>query len=205
MTTGFISEHDAKLAFAARRRFLPDDHRVEDRRIPNAVRATGTGRREPDAERHVDEMSAVAAEAVEAAAYVAKMMPIPVSRSEALCAPSRRRKTNTTRTAAEVPHGRGTRDGGTTAQGGLGAGAAAGRSSEGNGREPAGAATPPAGTVEGQQRRIMRLCLPVTWLPAPQALDAARTAETRTETAAETVAEQCRIITERLPAAAAQS
>lgn len=44
----------------------------------------------------------------------------------------------------------------------------------------------------------------MTWLPAPQALDAARTAETRTETAAETVAEQCRIITERLPAAAAQ-
>jgi hypothetical protein len=68
VTTGFISEHDAKLAFAARRRFLPDDHCVEDWRMPNAVRATGTGRREPDAKRHVDEMSAVAAGAVEPAA-----------------------------------------------------------------------------------------------------------------------------------------
>jgi hypothetical protein len=67
LTTGFISEHDAKLAFAARRRFLPDDHCIEDRRTPNAVRAIGAGRREPDAERHVDEMSAVAAEAVEPA------------------------------------------------------------------------------------------------------------------------------------------
>jgi hypothetical protein len=67
VTNGFTSEHDAKLAFAARRRFLPDDHCVEDRRTPNAVRATGTGRREPDAKRHVDEMSAVAAEAAEPA------------------------------------------------------------------------------------------------------------------------------------------
>src|SRR4051812_34379137 len=47
--------------------------------------------------------------------------------------------------------GRGPRDGGTTAQGGLGAGAAAGRFSEGNGREPAGTSTSPTGTVEGQQ------------------------------------------------------
>jgi hypothetical protein len=67
VTNGFTSEHDAKLAFAARRRFLPDDHCVEDRRTPNAVRATGTGRREPDAKRHVGEMSAVAAEAAEPA------------------------------------------------------------------------------------------------------------------------------------------
>jgi hypothetical protein len=67
VTTGFTSEQDAKLAFAARRRFLPDDHCIEDRRTPNAVRAIGTGRREPDAKRHVDEMSAVAAEAVEPA------------------------------------------------------------------------------------------------------------------------------------------
>jgi hypothetical protein len=43
LTTGFISEQDAKLAFAARRRFLPDDHNVEDRRTRNAVRSTGTG------------------------------------------------------------------------------------------------------------------------------------------------------------------
>jgi hypothetical protein len=64
LTTGFIREQDAKLAFAARRRFLPDDHSVEDRRTPNAVRGIGTGRRELDAERHVDEMSAVVAEAV---------------------------------------------------------------------------------------------------------------------------------------------
>ena len=63
VTNGFTSEQDAKLAFAERRRFLPDDHYIEDRRTPNAVRATGTDRREPDAERHVDEMSAVAAEA----------------------------------------------------------------------------------------------------------------------------------------------
>jgi hypothetical protein len=68
VTAGFISEHDATLAFAARRRFLPDDHCVEDWRMPNAVRATGTSRREPDAKRHVDEMSAGAAEAVEPAA-----------------------------------------------------------------------------------------------------------------------------------------
>ena len=54
VTNGFTSEHDAKLAFAARRRFLPDDHCVEDRRTPNAVRGIGTGRREPDAERQVD-------------------------------------------------------------------------------------------------------------------------------------------------------
>ena len=67
VTTGFISEEDAKLAFTARRRFLPDDHCVEDRRTPNAVRATGMGRREPDAERHVDKISAVAAEAAEPA------------------------------------------------------------------------------------------------------------------------------------------
>jgi hypothetical protein len=64
VTNGFISEHDAKLAFAARRRFLPDDHCVEDWRTTNAVRATGTGHREPHAKRHVDEMSAVAAGAV---------------------------------------------------------------------------------------------------------------------------------------------
>ena len=68
VTNGFTSEHDAKLAFAARRRFLPDDHCVEDRRTPNAVRATGAGRRKPDAERHVDEMSVTAAETVEPAA-----------------------------------------------------------------------------------------------------------------------------------------
>jgi hypothetical protein len=68
VTAGFISEHDAELAFAGRRRFLPDDHCVEDWQTTNAVRATGTGRREPDAKRHVDEMSAVAAEAVEPAA-----------------------------------------------------------------------------------------------------------------------------------------
>jgi hypothetical protein len=67
LTTGFISEQDAKLAFTARRRFLPDDHCVEDRRTPNAVRGIGTGR-QPDAEHHVDEMSAVAAEAAEPAA-----------------------------------------------------------------------------------------------------------------------------------------
>jgi hypothetical protein len=30
VTTGFTSEQDAKMAFAARRRFLPDDHSVED-------------------------------------------------------------------------------------------------------------------------------------------------------------------------------
>jgi hypothetical protein len=66
VTNGFTSEQDAKLGFAERRRLLPE-HRVEDRRTPNAVRATGTGR-QPDAERHVDEMSAVAAEAVEPAA-----------------------------------------------------------------------------------------------------------------------------------------
>jgi hypothetical protein len=66
LTTGFISEQDAKLAFAARRRFLPDDHCIEDRRTPNAVRAIGTGR-EPDAKRHVDEISAAVAEAVEPA------------------------------------------------------------------------------------------------------------------------------------------
>src|SRR3954471_3505283 len=46
-----------------------------------------------------------------------------------------------------------------TAQGSLGADAAADWSSEGNGREPAGVATPPAGTVEGQQRSPQ-----VTWL-----------------------------------------
>jgi hypothetical protein len=63
VTNGFISEHDAKLAFAARRRFLPE-HCIEDRRTPNTVRGIGAGRRKPDAERHVDEMSAVAAEAV---------------------------------------------------------------------------------------------------------------------------------------------
>jgi hypothetical protein len=51
VTAGFISEHDAKLTFAGQRRFLPDDHCVEDWRTPNAVRATGTGRRQPDAER----------------------------------------------------------------------------------------------------------------------------------------------------------
>jgi hypothetical protein len=67
VTNGFTSEQDAKLAFVERRRFLPE-HRVEDRRTPNAVRATGTGRRQPDAKRHVNEMSAVAAEAVEPAA-----------------------------------------------------------------------------------------------------------------------------------------
>jgi hypothetical protein len=66
LTTGFISEHDAKLAFAARRRFLPE-HCIEDRRTRNAVRSTGTGRREPDAERHVDEILSVAAEVTEAA------------------------------------------------------------------------------------------------------------------------------------------
>jgi hypothetical protein len=60
VTAGFITEHDAELAFAGRRRFLPDDHCVEDWQTTNAVRATGTGRREPDAKRHVDEMSAVA-------------------------------------------------------------------------------------------------------------------------------------------------
>lgn len=54
LTTGFISEHDAKLAFAARRRFLPE-HCIEDRRTRNAVRSTSTVRREPNAERHVDE------------------------------------------------------------------------------------------------------------------------------------------------------
>jgi hypothetical protein len=58
VTNGFTSEQDAKLAFAARRRFLPDDHCIEDRRMPNAVRATGTGRRQPDSERHVDENDA---------------------------------------------------------------------------------------------------------------------------------------------------
>jgi hypothetical protein len=68
VTAGFISEHDVKLAFTARRRSLPDDHCVEDWRTPNAVRATGTGRRQPHAKRHVDEMLAVAAEAVEPAA-----------------------------------------------------------------------------------------------------------------------------------------
>jgi hypothetical protein len=68
VTAGFITEHDAELAFAGRRRFLPDDHCVEDWRTTNAVRATGAGRREPDAKRHVDEMSAVAAEAVGTAA-----------------------------------------------------------------------------------------------------------------------------------------
>jgi hypothetical protein len=68
VTNGFISEHDAKLAFAARRRVLPDDHCVEDWQTTNAVRATGTGRRQPDAERHVDKIPAVAAEAVEPAA-----------------------------------------------------------------------------------------------------------------------------------------
>src|SRR3954452_1434751 len=68
VTAGFISEHDATLAFAARRRFLPDDHCVEDWRTTNAIRGIGTGRREPDAKRHVDEMSAGAAEAVEPAA-----------------------------------------------------------------------------------------------------------------------------------------
>ena len=68
VTTGFISEQDAKLAFAARRRFLPDDHCIEDRRTPNAVRAIGTGRRKPDAKRHVDEMSAAVAEAAGPAA-----------------------------------------------------------------------------------------------------------------------------------------
>jgi hypothetical protein len=67
LTTGFISEQDAKLAFAARRRFLPDDHCIEDRRTPNAVRTIDTGRREPDAKRHVDEISAAVAEAVEPA------------------------------------------------------------------------------------------------------------------------------------------
>jgi hypothetical protein len=67
VTNGFTSEQDAKLAFAARRRFLPE-HCVEDRRTPTAVRGIGTGRREPDAERHVGEMSAVAAEAAEPAA-----------------------------------------------------------------------------------------------------------------------------------------
>src|SRR4051812_13328936 len=46
-----------------------------------------------------------------------------------------------------------------TAQGGSGADAAVDWSSEGNGREPAGAATPPAGTFGGQQRSP-----PVTWL-----------------------------------------
>jgi hypothetical protein len=65
VTNGFISEHDAKLAFAARRRFLPDDHCVEDWQTTNAVRRIDTGRRQPHAKRHVDEMSAVAAEAVE--------------------------------------------------------------------------------------------------------------------------------------------
>jgi hypothetical protein len=65
VTTGFISEHDAKLAFAARRRFLPE-HCIEDRRMRNAVRSTGTGG-EPDAERHVDEILSVAAEVTEAA------------------------------------------------------------------------------------------------------------------------------------------
>jgi hypothetical protein len=64
LTTGFISEQDAKLAFAARRRFLPEDHCVEDWQTPNAVRATGTGRRERDTKRHVDEISAAVAEAV---------------------------------------------------------------------------------------------------------------------------------------------
>src|SRR3954453_15015054 len=59
LTAGFVTEHDAKLAFAARRRFLPNDHCVEDWQTTNAVRATGTGRRELDAKRHVDEMSAV--------------------------------------------------------------------------------------------------------------------------------------------------
>jgi hypothetical protein len=39
VTTGFISEQDAKPAFAARR-FLPDDHCVEDWRTPNAGRAS---------------------------------------------------------------------------------------------------------------------------------------------------------------------
>jgi hypothetical protein len=65
VTNGFTREQDAKLAFAARRRFLPDDHCVEDWQMPNAGRATGTGRRQPHAKRHVDEMPAVAAEAVE--------------------------------------------------------------------------------------------------------------------------------------------
>jgi hypothetical protein len=45
VTTGFITEHDAKLAFAARRRFLPDDHCVEDWRTPNEIRTIDTGRR----------------------------------------------------------------------------------------------------------------------------------------------------------------
>jgi cytochrome c-type biogenesis protein CcmH/NrfG len=36
VTNGFITEHDAKLAFAARRRVLPDDHSVEDWRTTNA-------------------------------------------------------------------------------------------------------------------------------------------------------------------------
>ena len=66
VTNGFTSEQDAKLAFAERRRFLPE-HYIEDRRTPNAVRGIGTSR-EPDSERHVDEMSAVAAEAVGPAA-----------------------------------------------------------------------------------------------------------------------------------------
>src|SRR3954467_6955024 len=52
VTAGFISEHDAKLAFAGRRRFLPDDHCVEDWQTTNAIRGIGTGRREPDAKRH---------------------------------------------------------------------------------------------------------------------------------------------------------
>ena len=84
----------------------------------------------------------------------------PPAPSRASCEPSRRRKVDPTRAAAEVPHGRGTLGGGATAQGGLGAGATAGRSAEGNGREPAGATTPPTGTVEGQQRSPQ-----VTWLP----------------------------------------
>ena len=67
VTNGFTSEQDAKLAFAERRRFLPDDHCIEDRRTPNAVRGIGTSR-EPDSERHVNEMSAVSVEVVEPAA-----------------------------------------------------------------------------------------------------------------------------------------
>jgi hypothetical protein len=80
VTNGFTSEQDAKLAFAARRRFLPDDHCIENRRTPNAVRAIDTGRREPDAKRHVDEMSAVAVEAVGPAAPTCHVDEKPVRR-----------------------------------------------------------------------------------------------------------------------------